>query len=52
METCDTYCSHMNFHLNVIVPVYLSSTIWDGLCNSMNLTLLVACGAVAEASRD
>jgi len=47
-----THSSHLKDHRNMRVPVYFSSTVFDGLYNSTVLCLLVALGAVAEASKE
>lgn len=47
-----THSSHLNFHLNDRVPLYFSSTILEGLCNSIILVLLLAPGAVTVARHD
>lgn len=35
-----------------MIPVYFSSTIFEGLYNSTVLCLVIALGAVAEASKE
>lgn len=47
-----THSSHLKDHRKVRVPVYFSSTIFEGLYNSTVLCLLVALGAVADASKE
>lgn len=46
------YSSHLKDQRKDSVPVNLSSTTDVGLQSSMDLTLFVAAGAVAVASRD
>ena len=47
-----THCSHLNDHLNEIVPVCFNSTTMVGLDSSSTFSLLVALGAVAVMRSD